>query len=72
MAENSECLRAQRGRYQPLCFFFLPTMTVRDWCLSLTHCIQVTPTVIRLRKRLLDPAERDKAARGFAKSMRKD
>lgn len=32
--------------------------------------VEVTPTVIRLRKRLLDPADRDKASRSFAKSMR--
>jgi predicted membrane GTPase involved in stress response len=31
---------------------------------------QVTPSVIRLRKRLLDPGDRDKASRSHAKAMK--
>jgi len=32
--------------------------------------VEVTPSILRLRKRLLDPSERDKASRAFAKSMK--
>lgn len=32
--------------------------------------VEVTPTVIRLRKRLLDPSDRDKASRTLAKQLR--
>jgi GTP-binding protein len=34
--------------------------------------VEVTPSIIRLRKRLLDPAEREKLVRSYAKQMRKD
>lgn len=34
--------------------------------------VEVTPSVIRLRKRLLDPSERDKASRVLAKQLRTD
>lgn len=34
--------------------------------------VEVTPATLRLRKRLLDPSEREKASRAFAKSMRAD
>lgn len=34
--------------------------------------VEVTPSVIRLRKRLLDPIEREKLVRSYAKQMRKD
>lgn len=34
--------------------------------------VEVTPSTLRLRKRLLDPNEREKASRAFAKSMRAD
>ena len=32
--------------------------------------VEVTPTHIRLRKRLLDAGERERASRSFAKSMK--
>ena len=32
--------------------------------------VEVTPSVVRLRKRLLDPSERDKASRTLAKQLR--
>ena len=32
--------------------------------------VEVTPSRLRLRKRLLDPSERDKLSRSLAKTMR--
>lgn len=32
--------------------------------------VEVTPLIVRLRKRLLDPSERDKASRSMAKQMK--
>ena len=34
--------------------------------------VEVTPTRLRLRKRILDPSERDKASRSLAKSIKAD